>query len=340
MHCSTSLHRVDAVHQAHANLVTDSIVAADEAGIRRCADTLREGGIVGLPTETVYGLAADATNDHAVERIFEVKGRPRNHPLIFHVDSVAAAQLLIDDPGDVVALLGARFWPGPLTLLGKARPAVSRIATGGRDTVAVRVPAHVATLRVIELLGRAVAAPSANRFGRVSPTSARHVAEDLGSDVDLILDGGPCEHGLESTILDITGPTWRVRRPGPVSESDIAAACEPEAGYPPLDAAAMDISGTTSGTLAGHYAPRRTVRIARTAEEARALAGPQDAILDCSRDPAIVARHLYAWLRQLDDEPPGSASRSRGAIVAILPTGGGLAAAIRDRLIRAASPVG
>lgn len=324
--------------------MTPVIVAADESGIRRTVDVLRRGGLVGLPTETVYGLAADATNDAAVGRIFDIKDRPRTHPLIVHVDSVAAAQLVIAEPADVVARLGARFWPGPLTLIGRARPNVSRLATGGRDTVAVRVPAHVATLRVLELLGRPVAAPSANRFGRVSPTSAQHVVDDLGSDVDLILDGGPCEYGLESTILDVTTVPWVIRRPGPVSAAAVDDALHAAGALPAVTVANMDTSGTTSGTLPGHYAPRRKVRLAQSLTEAHTMAGPADDVLDCTGDPAVVARHVYAWLRALDSDRAavGEAGDSSpaGAIIVIPPPGGGLASAIRDRLIRAASAVG
>lgn len=324
--------------------MTAAIVVADETGIQRTVDVLRNGGLVGLPTETVYGLAADAINDGAVGRIFDVKGRPRTHPLIVHVDSVTAAQLVLDEPGEVVARLGGKFWPGPLTLLGRARPNVSRVVTGGRDTVAVRVPAHVATLRVLELLGRPVAAPSANRFGRVSPTAAEHVLDDLGSDVDLILDGGPCEHGLESTILDITTEPWVIRRPGPVSAVDVDEALGSAGSSPAVSVATMDTSGTTSGTLPGHYAPRRKVRIAQSLTEARTQAGPADDVLDCTGDPAVVARHVYAWLRALDSDGASAGESGvnspAGAIIVVPPTGDGLASAVRDRLIRAASPVG
>lgn len=299
------------------------IVDSDAAGIARCVATLRNGGLVGLPTETVYGLAADATNDDAVRRIFDVKGRPATHPLILHVPHVDAALELLDEPPAVIRSYAHRFWPGPLTLLGHAGSGVSRIATGGRDTVAVRVPAHVSTLRVLEDLGRPVAAPSANRFGRLSPTTAAHVDADLGAHVDLILDGGPCEHGLESTILDIAADPPRIVRPGPIPPSDLALETNDS----------HDTSGTAPGTLRSHYAPRRPLLVAPDAESARAMAGPGDDIVDCTGDPAVVARHLYGWLRDLD-------TTSSGRIIAIVPHGSGLEWAVRDRLLRAAAPVG
>lgn len=299
------------------------IVDSDAAGIARCVATLRNGGLVGLPTETVYGLGADATNDDAVRRIFFVKGRPATHPLIVHVASVDAALELLDEPAAAIHGYARRFWPGPLTLLGSAHTGVSRVATGGRDTVAVRVPAHVSTLRVLEDFGRPVAAPSANRFGRLSPTTAAHVESDLGADVDLILDGGPCEHGLESTILDISADPPRIVRPGPIPPAALAIEVNDR----------LDTSGTAPGTLRSHYAPRRPLVVAPDPGAARAMVGPGDDIVDCTGDPAVVARHLYGWLRDLD-------TTSAGRIIAIAPHGSGLEWAVRDRLLRAAAPVG
>ena len=299
------------------------IVESDAAGIARCVATLRGGGLVGLPTETVYGLGADATNDEAVRRIFVVKGRPSTHPLILHVASVDAALELLDEASDVILGYARRFWPGPLTLLGRAHAGVSRVATGGRDTVAVRIPAHVSTLRVLEDLGRPVAAPSANRFGRLSPTTAAHVDADLGSDVDLVLDGGPCEHGLESTILDVSVTPHRIVRPGPIPPSTLAITVDDR----------FNTSGTAPGTLRSHYAPRRPLVLASNLAAARAVAGNDDDIIDCTGDPAVVARHLYGWLRDLDTTPTGR-------IIAIAPDGSGLEWAVRDRLLRAAAPVG
>lgn len=299
------------------------IVDSDPAGIARCVSILRSGGLVGLPTETVYGLGADATNDDAVRRIFIVKGRPASHPLILHVATVDAALELLDEPSDTVLDYARRFWPGPLTLLGRARTTVSRVATGGLDTVAVRIPSHVSTLRVLEDLNRPVAAPSANRFGRISPTTAEHVHEDLGSDVDVILDGGPCEHGVESTILDISTDPARIVRPGPIAPSELGTATK----------AHFDTSGTAPGTLRSHYAPRRPIVMAADPATAAAMANADDDILDCTGEAAVVARHLYGWLRHLDTTPTGR-------IIAVAPDGTGLEWAVRDRLFRAASPVG
>lgn len=299
------------------------IVESSADGIARCVAVLRSGGLVGLPTETVYGLGADATNDDAVRRIFVVKGRPATHPLILHVATIEAALTLLDESPDMILGYARRFWPGPLTLLGRARLEVSRVATGGRDTVAVRIPAHVSTLRVLEDLDRPVAAPSANRFGRLSPTTAAHVEADLGSDVDLILDGGPCEHGLESTILDVTTDPPRIVRPGPIPPARLAISVDDQ----------PDTSGTAPGTLRSHYAPRRPLVLAPDPATARAMAGVGDDIVDCTGDPAVVARHLYGWLRELDTTPTGR-------IIAVAPTGAGLEWAVRDRLLRAAAPVG
>lgn len=299
------------------------IVAASAEGIRLCVDALRKGRLVALPTETVYGLAADATNDDAIRRVFAVKGRPPSHPLIVHVASTSAACKLLDEPRDLIERYARRFWPGPLTVLGRARSDVSRVATGQRDTVAVRIPAHVATLRVLEELGRPVAMPSANRFGRVSPTTATHVDDDLGGDVDLILDGGPCELGLESTILDVSGDEPRVLRPGPIPARELGS----------VAASAHDTSGSAPGTLAGHYAPRRPLHIVHSRTEAASLMCDGDDILDASGDPAHVARHLYDRLRCLD-------TTGGGRIIAVVPSGEGLEWAIRDRLIRAATPIG
>ncbi len=299
------------------------IVESDAAGIARCVATLRSGGLVGLPTETVYGLGADATNADALRRIFAVKGRPSTHPLILHVATIEAALELLDESTEKVLGYARRFWPGPLTLLGRAHPGVSRVATGGRDTVAVRMPAHVSTLRILEDLDRPVAAPSANRFGRLSPTTATHVDADLGSDVDVILDGGPCEHGLESTILDISTDSPRIVRPGPIPPAALMVKSDER----------FDTSGTAPGTLRSHYAPHRPLVLAHDAAAARTMARRGDDIVDCTGDPAVVARHLYGWLRDLDTAPGGR-------IIAIAPRGSGLEWAVRDRLLRAAAPVG
>ncbi|NCV97118.1 MAG: threonylcarbamoyl-AMP synthase, partial [Acidimicrobiia bacterium] len=172
------------------------IVQPDAAGIAEAVDALRRGEVIGLPTETVYGLAADATNDTAVRRIFSVKGRPETHPLIVHVAEAIELANLTDEVTPLTRALTQTFWPGPLTVIVRANQKVSRAVTGGRDTVAVRCPAHPVAHAVIHALGCPVAAPSANRFGAVSPTTATHVVVDLGNDVDIVLDGGECEIGL------------------------------------------------------------------------------------------------------------------------------------------------
>ena len=170
--------------------------------IDRALEILRNGGVIGFPTETVYGLAADASNSVAINRIFDIKGRPRNHPLIVHLDSLAEARLWSADWSASAEILGALFWPGPLTVIVTKALTVHLEVTGGLETLALRVPNHAVALEVLRGLEGGIAAPSANKFGKVSPTTAEHVLADLGSEVDYILDGGPCSIGLESTIVD------------------------------------------------------------------------------------------------------------------------------------------
>ena len=176
------------------------------SAVVRAAEILRHGGLVGIPTETVYGLAADAENEDALRRIFEVKGRPINHPLILHIVDDSRLDDWSRDISPAARELGRVLWPGPLTMLLHRSARVSNLATGGRDTVAIRVPDHQVALKLLRLFNGALAAPSANRFGKVSPTTAQHVLTDLGTDVDLILDGGQCRIGVESTIVDMTKP--------------------------------------------------------------------------------------------------------------------------------------
>jgi L-threonylcarbamoyladenylate synthase len=192
--------------------------------IEKAATVLRAGGLVALPTETVYGLGANAENSAAVARIFQVKGRPPSHPLIVHI---GGAEHLDDWAEDVPAsarLLAERFWPGPLTLVLRRGPRASLEATGGLETVAVRVPDHPVALALLSALGGGIAAPSANRFGSVSPTTANHLRAELGDAVDFVLDGGACQIGVESTIVDATGDTLSVLRPGGVTREDLEAA--------------------------------------------------------------------------------------------------------------------
>ena len=194
--------------------------------VRAAAAAIRAGGLVGMPTETVYGLAADATNRLAIERLYTVKGRPTDHPSIVHIATVDDARSWVAEWPAEADLLARRFWPGPLTLILPAGNRADPAALGGTGTVALRLPDSLLALELIEACGTGLAAPSANRFGRVSPTTALHVAEDLGRDVDLILDGGRCGIGLESTIVDLTGAKPRILRPGAITAEMVEEALQ------------------------------------------------------------------------------------------------------------------
>lgn len=298
-------------------------------------ERLRAGGLVAIPTETVYGLGADAEHAEAVARIFAVKGRPRDHPLIVHLPDAASL-----DDGWAVAVpaaarvLAATCWPGPLTLLLRRGPRVIDAVTGGRDTVGLRVPAHPLTERLLRDSARAVAAPSANRFGRVSPTTAAHVAADLAPFLDpardVILDGGPSPVGVESTIVDCTTDPPQLLRPGGIAREDVERL---------LDLAVADATGPSraAGMLASHYAPAATVELVEDAGAAAARAdvhrraGRDVFVLDPGDDLVAAARDLYARLRAADEV-------GTEVVVAVLPHPGGLGHAIRDRLIKAAGP--
>ena len=239
------------------------------ASIAAAADTLRAGGLLGLPTETVYGLAADAQNPAAVARIFSAKGRPAEHPLIVHVlDAAAAAHFASEIPAFAQALMQA-FWPGPLTLILPRRAGVAGAAAGGQDSIGLRCPAHPVALGVLAacaglappMLGLAV--PSANRFGRVSPTTAAHVQDEFGPAL-LILDGGPCAVGIESTIVDCTRGQPVLLRPGAITPAELAAVCGQDVMQPQDLADSTQAAPRASGTLASHYAPRARVRLMTT----------------------------------------------------------------------------
>ena len=231
------------------------IVAADETGIAAGATRLAAGDLVAFPTETVYGLGADATNDRAVATIFAAKGRPRFNPLIVHLPNQgAAAQLVIF--GRLAQQLAERFWPGPLTLVLPRRPdcSISLLCSAGLDTLAVRVPAHPVAQALLAACGLPLAAPSANASGQISPTTAQHVAGSLGDKVSLIIDGGACQLGLESTVVDLSGPAPRLLRPGGLTREDI------EAEIGPLEQA-VEGAPRAPGMLESHYAPGLPLRL-------------------------------------------------------------------------------
>jgi L-threonylcarbamoyladenylate synthase len=276
--------------------------------VRRAAEILRAGGLVAFPTETVYGLGADASNPAAVARLYKVKGRPEDHPVIIHFSSFERALAWARDVPKEAAILAERFWPGPLTLILKGSDKAKPFVTGGQPSVGIRVPSHPVAQQLLQAFGDGIAAPSANRFGRISPTTAAHVREDLGGDVDLVLEGGASEVGIESTIVDLSGSGFSVLRPGHIAIRDIEEALGAKS-------AAGKASVRHSGGLEKHYAPRTPARLVATHELDREIArrGDQVAVLAFSRpdervdfwlrmprDPDAYARKLYAALRELD----------------------------------------
>jgi L-threonylcarbamoyladenylate synthase len=313
------------------------ISPAGAVAIARAAALLRAGRLVAFPTETVYGLGGDATNDHAVAAIFAAKARPRFNPLIVHVRDLAGAERLavFNSPARRAA---ARFWPGPMTLVlpRQADGGLSLLASAGLDTVAIRVPDHPVAQALLREADRPIAAPSANRSGRVSPTQGAHVAEDLGDDVELILDDGPTPVGLESTVLDVSGEFPALLRPGPVSFEALTDLLGPIA----LPGSGLPRS---PGMLPSHYAPRLPVRVAATEAspgEALLAFGPDAPSgfaevlwLSRSGDLAEAAANLFAMLRRLD--------RPSFTGIAVMPIPEhSLGRAINDRLRRAAAPRG
>jgi L-threonylcarbamoyladenylate synthase len=228
---------------------------ADAELLSQAVHALKKGDVVGLPTETVYGLAADAMNVSAVKKIFALKGRPVDHPLIVHIaDSAQLAKWAIDIPEEAF-VLAQHFWPGPLTMILRKHPSVPDEVTGGQNTVGLRCPAHPLALAVLQQLQSGVAAPSANRFGRISPTTAQHVRDEFGDAVSIVLDGGECEVGIESTIIDLSSDPPRLLRPGMISQEEI------EGVIGPIAANASRESPRVSGSLAAHYAPRTPMKM-------------------------------------------------------------------------------
>ena len=313
------------------------ISPAGAVAIARAAALLRAGRLVAFPTETVYGLGGDATNDHAVAAIFAAKARPRFNPLIVHVRDLAGAERLavFNSPARRAA---ARFWPGPMTLVlpRQADGGLSLLASAGLDTVAIRVPDHPVAQALLREADCPIAAPSANRSGRVSPTQGAHVAEDLGDDVALILDDGPTPVGLESTVLDVSGEFPALLRPGPVTFEALTDLLGP-----------ITLPGSglprSPGMLPSHYAPRLPVRVAATEAspgEALLAFGPDAPSgfaevlwLSRSGDLAEAAANLFAMLRRLD--------RPSFTGIAVMPIPEhSLGRAINDRLRRAAAPRG
>lgn len=328
------------------------IIDDSDQSISLAVGVLRAGGIVAVPTETVYGLAADASEPAAVSKVFTAKGRPFAHPLIVHLGAGASLEDWAAHVPDDAFRLAAAFWPGPLSMVLPRHPSVSTVVTGGRDTVALRMPAHPVALRLLAAFGGGLAAPSANRFGNVSPTTAADVRADLGDEVELIIDGGPCEIGVESTIVELVGG-----RAGSQAMVTIlrAGAIGPEA----LAGVLGHAVGTTArgparapGMLASHYAPRTPLELwpENTEDDAarrvsdlvssgarvgalclRRIEAPGAAVAwDAGGDAAVFARSLYQWLRRADAE-------NLDILVVVLPPPEGISLAVRDRLRRAAT---
>ncbi|MCC6623703.1 MAG: threonylcarbamoyl-AMP synthase [Deltaproteobacteria bacterium] len=296
---------------------------------------LRAGGIVAVPTETVYGLAADALNPAAVARVFRVKGRPEHHPLIVHLASADRLPGWAERIPDAAWRLADAFWPGPLTLVLARGPLASDQVTAGLSTVAVRVPDHALTLALLDGLGSGVAAPSANRFGRVSPTTAEHVRRDLDGDIDAILDGGPCRVGIESTIVDLSPDDprdWAVLRPGGIDASAIGEVL----GHPvPI---AMGGPKKAPGQMASHYAPSSRLEVVPPADvpARRAYWGAAGkAVVVLGR--AELGERADAWARALYGAIREADLRRPDVIVVETPPGGALADAVADRLRRASA---
>jgi len=319
------------------------VLRADKAGVTRAAALLRDGALVSFGTETVYGLGADATNADAVAAIFHAKGRPHFNPLICHYTSLDSAfrHVVADERARRVA---QRFWPGPLTLVLPRQPdcPVALLTGAGLDTLAVRVPGHEAAMALLREVGRPIAAPSANRSGQVSPTSAQHVLDGLGGRIAAVLDSGPCAVGVESTVLDLSGPEPTLLRPGGVTIQDLESLLGPiRRGTPPTGGELR-----SPGLLPSHYAPELPVRLnAETVAEDEALLafGPPVSGARCqfqlsaAGSTVEAAARLFEGLRWLDAE--GSHVGARGIAVMPIPDDG-LGVAVNDRLQRAAAPRG
>ncbi|AJT62594.1 Threonylcarbamoyl-AMP synthase [Streptomyces lydicus] len=320
-------------------------MTASTSDIEKAAGVLRAGGLVALPTETVYGLGANAEDPAAVARIFQVKGRPPSHPLIVHIGGAKHLGDWVEDVPPTARLLAERFWPGPLTLVLRRGRRVPFEATGGLETVAVRVPDHPVALALLSAFGGGVTAPSANRFGSVSPTTADHVRAELGEAVDFVLDGGSCEVGVESTIVDVTGGVPSVLRPGGATREDLEAVLGCPIAVPSTSRVRVP------GQHPSHYAPRARVvlvepeKVVAEAEHEQELghqvgvflpptvAAPlkAHAVVALPTSMAAYARGLYGFLRELDQH-------GCDLIIASLPVEEGLGLAIANRLRRAAGP--
>ncbi len=291
---------------------------------------LNDDLLIGLPTETVYGLAALASRPKAISKIFQVKARPTNHPLILHIAEYRQLNEWAKNVPSYVENICNIFWPGPLTLVLQRTNRVCDEITGARDTVAIRIPNHQIALALLNRLDDGLVAPSANRFGKVSPTSAKHVVDDLGDQVELVLDGGVCDIGVESTILDCTCSIPQILRSGAVTKDELESVTK-------ISISLSDGESRASGMFEKHYAPNCRVELFETTVDAKrrqAILFSENQkvqILDFFGDAVLYANQLYARLRQAD-------SSGIDVVIAVMPINTGLGVAIRDRLTKASAP--
>ena len=310
----------------HAPQIQDGrLTSSIDLAIRYLNDDL----LIGLPTETVYGLAALASRPKAIAKIFQVKARPTNHPLILHLANYRQLEKWAQDVPSYVQVLCEKFWPGPLTVILQRTTKVCDEITGARETVAIRIPNNQVALTLLKKLDDGLVAPSANRFGKVSPTSAKHVVDDLGDDVSLVLDGGDCEIGVESTILDCTRSMPQILRSGAITKDVLESVAK-------ISIALSDGESRASGMLEKHYAPNCRVELVETTADAERLSSElvsenqKVQILDFFGDVVSYANQLYARLRQADQS-------GTDVVIAVMPINAGLGEAIRDRLTKASA---
>jgi L-threonylcarbamoyladenylate synthase len=302
----------------------DDPMAIDEA-----VRTLKEDSLVAIPTETVYGLAARASSPNAIKKIFTIKGRPTEHPLILHIAKIQDLPLWSSELSNDAHVLAEKYWPGPLTLVVRRNNKVCDEITGGRDTVAIRCPSHPITTELLIRLGDAIVAPSANRFGKVSPTSALHVAEDFADEINVILDGGECSIGVESTIVDCTTYPPQILRAGAITAEKIQIECG-------ITVASASGESRASGMLEKHYAPNCTVELVSDRKDAETRLsqlnrdGRSGEIIDFGADLEMYAHELYSRLRDAD-------KRLVDVVIAVKPSMSGIGIAINERLKKASN---
>lgn len=300
-----------------------------ESEIDECVNTLRDGSVIGIPTETVYGLAAIATNSSAINLVFAIKERPTFHPLILHIADVSMLDDWATNISSEARALCKQFWPGPLTLILHKSDKVLTEVTGGRSTVAIRCPNHSVTTKLLKKLNDAVVAPSANKFGKVSPTTAQHVVNDLGSDISIVLDGGDCSIGLESTIIDCTTTPPQLLRTGAITAEQIMQECN-------ITVAEASGESRAPGMLEKHYAPMCRVVLVSSSQEGLIEAqryvadGFKVRLLDLNEDLDMFARLLYSSLRTADKDGINVAVVVRAPMK-------GIGLAINERLEKAAN---